>query len=95
MNVKEAVKMAIEYVAEIFESENPENIGLEEVFFNEQENAWEVTIGFSRPWDHPKTSALFSTMQALATPRRQYKVVKIDNGTQEVKSIKIRETGNE
>lgn len=95
MNVKDAVKKAIDYVADIFDSEKPENIGLEEVFLNEDKNQWEVTIGFSRPWDHAPRSALYSVMQDLARPRRQYKIVSIDNKTEEVKSIKIREQKNE
>lgn len=92
MNVKNAIKKAIEYVADVFEAEHPENIGLEEVFLNEQENVWEVTIGFSRPWDHQK-GGLIASMQAL-NPTRQYKTVKIDNLTTEVKSIRIREMKN-
>jgi len=92
MNVRDAVKMAVEYVADIFAAERPENIGLEEVFMNEQENAWEVTVGFSRPWDYRKAGIL-ATMEALS-PRRQYKIVKINNQTGEVISIKIREIKN-
>ncbi len=92
MNVKNAVKMAIEYVTDIFDTEQPENIGLEEVFLNEHDNVWEVTIGFSRPWDHQKVG-LLASVQNL-NPTRQYKIVKIDNDTEEVKSIKIREAPN-
>jgi len=94
MNVKDAVKKAIEYVAEIFQAEKPENIGLEEVFLNEDEEAWEVTVGFSRPWDYPKQTGVIATLQALS-PKRQYKVVKINNETEKVKSIKIREIKSE
>jgi hypothetical protein len=95
MDVKDAVKKAIQYVAEIFESEGLENLGLEEVFLNESDNVWEVTVGFSRPWDHPKTRAglLASAMQGT-NPTRQYKIVTIDNATEDVKSIKIREIKN-
>lgn len=88
MNVKDAVKKAIDYIADIFESEHPENIGLEEVVLNENDNTWEVTVGFSRPWDHQK-GGLLASMQSL-NPQRQYKIVKIDNESGEVKSIKIR-----
>jgi hypothetical protein len=94
MDVKDAVKKAVQYVAEIFESEKPENIGLEEVFLNESENVWEVTIGFSRPWDYPKPGGLLATAMHGLKPSRQYKVVKIDNTTGQVKSIKIREIKN-
>ena len=92
MNVKDAVKKAIEYIADIFKSENPESIGLEEVILNEHENIWEVTIGFSRPWDYP-IMGLVTGLQAQR-PKRQYKIVRIDNESGEVKSIKIREIKN-
>lgn len=93
MNVKEAVKIAIEYVADLFSSEKPENIGLEEVILNENDNSWEVTVGFSRPWDHPK-AGIIQTIQSL-NPKRQFKVVKVDNESGEVKSIKMREVKSE
>lgn len=92
MNVKHAVKKAVEYIVDIFESEKLENIGLEEVVLNEAEDMWEVTVGFSRPWDHQK-SGLIASVQAL-NPRRRYKIVQIDNESGEVKSIKIREVAN-
>ena len=51
MNAKEAVRTAKEYVAEIFSDEPANHIGVEEVVFDEQLNAWKVTVGFFRPWD--------------------------------------------
>ncbi len=92
MNVKDAVRKAIEYIADIFESENLENIGLEEVVLNEDEDMWEVTVGFSRPWDHQK-GGIIASVQAL-NPQRRYKIVKIENESGEVKSIKMREITN-
>lgn len=89
MDVKEAVRKAVAYVSDVFESENPENIGLEEVVLNESNNLWEITIGFSRPWDHPRSGVV--TGFQPQPPKRQYKVVSIDNDSGEVKSIKIRE----
>ena len=92
MNVKEAVKKAIEYINDVFEAEQLEHIGLEEVVLNEDEDIWEVTIGFSRPWDYPKPG-LVTGLQPQ-NPKREYKVVRIDNKSGEVKSIKIREIKN-
>ena len=94
MNVKNAVKVAIEYIAEIFESEEAKNIGLEEVSLNESENMWEVTIGFSRKWDYPESGGVLTELMRNQFPNRQYKVVMIDSKTGEVKAIKIRETKN-
>ena len=74
MKVKDVAQQAIVHIAEIFESEQPENIGLEEISFNENEKIWEVTIGFSRPWDHQKPG-LLSGLQGLL-PARHYKYSK-------------------
>lgn len=89
MNVKDAVKIAIEYVADVFSSENPENLGLEEVVLNEATDEWEITIGFSRPWDYPRPGVM--TSMQPQHPKRQYKVVTVEDETGEVKSIKIRD----
>ena len=93
MNVKDAVKKAIVYIADVFYTENPESIGLEEVILNEDDNTWEVTVGFSRPWDYQK-EGLVTGFQPR-NPKRQYKIVRIDNKSGEVKSIKMREIKNE
>ncbi len=53
MDVKQAVRTAKKYVADILSEEPVANIGLEEVEFDEIENIWAVTIGFSRNWSHP------------------------------------------
>jgi hypothetical protein len=92
MNVKDAVKIAIGYVTELFEEEELSNIGLEEATFNHTQEVWEVTVGFSRPWDYPKPG-LVSGFQP-STPRRQYKVVHIDPKSKEVTSVTIREVNN-
>jgi hypothetical protein len=88
MDVKEVVKLAKEYVVDLFAEENITNLGLEEVDFYDNDQEWTVTLGFSRPWDEPR-----NTLASLAQsnlPRRSYKIVRIDaNGT--VKGVKNRE----
>ena len=49
MDVKEAAKLAKDYVADLFRDEGISNVGLEEIELHGQ--TWEVTVGFSRPWD--------------------------------------------
>jgi hypothetical protein len=89
MNVKDAVKTAINYVIELFSQEELTNVGLEEVIFDENEKCWQVTVGFSRPWDyHP--DAVFKGLAPNALPSRQYKVVQVTESG-EVKAVKIRE----
>jgi len=94
MGVKEAVKLALEYVLDLFESEKITNVGLEEVEFDEAAKHWHVTVGFSRPWDviSPR-SVLLSAMGAEEKLRRSYKVVTIDAALKKVLSVKNREVG--
>ncbi|CAK8713483.1 MAG: hypothetical protein CDV28_102192 [Candidatus Electronema aureum] len=93
MNVKAAVKLAKEYVLDLFNEENLTNLGLEEVDFDDRAGEWIVTLGFSRPWDEPRNT-LASLAQA-STPHRSYKIVRIDNTTEEVKMVKNREAPSE
>ena len=74
LNVKEAVKLAISHVGDLFEHEKISNLGLEEIEYDIDRSEWIVTVGFSRPWDYPK-----NTLAALAgevgKPKRSYKIV--------------------
>ena len=87
MDVKAAVKLAKEYVLDLFAEEEINNLGLEEVEFYEGEQIWSVTVGFSRPWELPSNTFLAS----LAKPSdRSYKIVRIDDKAGQVKSVKNR-----
>ena len=79
MNVKEAVKLAVGYVQELFLSEQLTDLGLEEVEYVDAANSWLVTVGFSRPWD----SALgaFSVIAGAGKAKsRSFKVLTIKDG---------------
>jgi hypothetical protein len=91
MDVKQAVEMAKNHIKDLFENEGISNLGLEEVDFDDQTSVWYVTIGFSRPWDKP-AEGLVALAQKLATPVRSYKVVRIDDISGKVRSVKNRET---
>jgi hypothetical protein len=91
MNVKEAVELAKEHIKDLFASEHISNLGLEEVEFDDLSNIWNVTIGFSRPWDTP-ANALAAIAQKVSPPNRSYKVVSIYDSTGRVLSVKNRET---
>ena len=96
MNVQEAVRLAKDYVKDIFVEEKITNVGLEEIEFNEDQDCWEITIGFSRPWDYPARS-LFENLHdpLFKTPRRpktrSFKVVNIDASNAKVLSVKNHE----
>lgn len=94
MDVKSAVKKAVQYIQEVFETENITNVGLEEITFDDSQSIWEVTVGFSRPWDK-KPSLQLNPLLAMREPlAREYKTIFIDDETEEVKSLKIRVLNN-
>jgi hypothetical protein len=87
MNVKEAVQTAKEHVVDLFDGEDIDFVGLEEVVFDDESNHWLITIGFSRPWDRPKTLSAALREEPL---RRSYKTVHIDDADGRVISLKDR-----
>jgi len=75
-------------------AEKVTNIGLEEVKLDEDD--WLVTVGFSRPWDYPSQedparAVLFMLPRAEGTPAREYKVVRVDAATGEVRGMALRQ----
>jgi hypothetical protein len=84
MDVKEAVALAKKYVAEVFAGEPINDVGLEEVEFDEGAGIWSVTIGFSRPWETTRGVA------ALLPAKRDYKVVRISDADKKMLSVKNR-----
>lgn len=93
MDVKQAVNLAKQHVLDLFSEEQLSNLGLEEVEFDDPEDEWHVTLGFSRPWDEPKN--LFALAGEGKYPKRSFKVVRISNGTGRVLSVKNRESVQE
>jgi hypothetical protein len=87
MDVKSAVELAKKHVADLFSNEGLENLGLEEVEYDDARDIWHITIGFSRPWDRQYIVGLSTGA------RRSYKVVTIDKDGK-VLSVKNRETTN-
>ena len=86
MEVKQAVATAKDYVADLFEDEQIAHVGLEEVKL--LGGVWEITIGFSRPWDRGVLSI------APDPSLRSYKVVRIRDTSGEVLSVVNRALDN-
>jgi hypothetical protein len=86
MNVKQAVELAKAKIRELFADEEISNLGLEEVEFDESDDQWVITVGFSRPWDNPR-----SALAALSLPKRTYKTIRIDNKGNDNYKVKNRE----
>ena len=87
MDVKEAVAVAKSYITDLYVGEEIVDIGLEEVEFDHGSNEWNVTIGFLRPWNRTLPDALALARRASA---RSYKVVRIDNDSGAVMSLRDR-----
>ena len=77
MDVKEAVGMAKNYVADVFADEAITNVGLEEVVFDELSGDWKVTVGFARRWNQTDTTNAPALIRRLNPRERSYKVVRI------------------
>jgi hypothetical protein len=93
MEVREAVRTALNYVKEVYADENLSNLGLEEVEYVPERHEWLVTVGFSRPWDYPKKEAPYMVLPLGGSerpPSRAYKVVHIDDTTGRILEMKHR-----
>ena len=88
MDVKQAVNTAKVYVADLMADEGVENLGLEEVEFDEVAQRWNVTIGFSRPWD--RKNSLAASLTEYGRSDRSYKVLSINDADGRVESLKDR-----
>ncbi len=94
MQVKEAIVLAKQYIQDVFADEKIDNVGLEEVEFDDKLGIWSVTIGFSRPWED--ASGTFSAKLAGFVPRRRdYKVVRIADMDKKMVSVKNRDLVSE
>lgn len=92
MNVKEAVGIAKNYVADIFADEHITEIGLEEIETSEDGSIWHVTIGFKRPWKKPhEKKGPFELLQSTEVFNRWYKTVDIKDFDGTVIALRDRE----
>lgn len=89
MDVKQAVRVAKEYVSDILHEEGLINLGLEEVEFDEIDRTWKVTLGFSRPWNTVRNA--LTAVTGDNAPRRAYRVVRVRDEDGRVLSFKQRE----
>jgi hypothetical protein len=81
MNALEAIATAKKYLNEVFREEEITAVTLEET--ENLGDRWIVTLGFSRPWNTPRTRALevLENLGAMTALRRTEKVITImDDG---------------
>ncbi|MDR3524203.1 MAG: hypothetical protein P4L66_08855 [Acetobacteraceae bacterium] len=88
MDVKEAVKVAKLFAAELFAEDGAYDPLLEEVERDQDKGTWQVTLSFQRRSDPGSDGALASFVRAA---QRTYKVITIADDNKEVLSVKVRE----
>jgi hypothetical protein len=92
IDVKQAVRLAKDFAAGIYDNEKISRLGLEAVERTEDGKYWRVTLGFSRPWSQPKarkSEVAKSLERVLGGPpeskvEREYKVFRVDVQSGEV-----------
>lgn len=84
IDVKAAVQIALNFIAEIYKDENLSDVRLEEV--DSKGTEWWVTVGFRTP----DTVAAIAESLGRKAPR-DYKVVKVDSTTGEVIGMAMRQ----
>lgn len=92
MIIKDAVRIAKEFLQEAYEGQELVHLLLEEIRFDEASNRWYVTLGFdeltprsSSPYDIPVPAW-------MAPPAdRMYRVIEVDASSGRGISMKIRE----
>lgn len=102
MDVKQAIRIAKDYVESVYAEVGISNVLLEEVVPSEDGSKWHITIGFDRGFDRSskqeQASSEESDMGMLEFRRllagrpldRDYKRVTVDDETGEVVSMEIR-----
>lgn len=96
MDVREAVRTAAHYVAELEgltrseREDTPEEQILHDIRFavegtryDEQNKRWSIDVGFSRPWDQATSSPLAGLAGSMRD-NRTFKTVTIDDATGKV-----------
>ena len=93
MGVKQAVHTAVVYVADIYADWNVMDVDVEEIVFDDAQNAWKITVGFFRHWNPTNVQQVFRPTVSRQRKDRTFKVVQIDDGDGQVVSMTHRELG--
>ena len=97
MEAKAAVKAAKAYIEAIFSEEGIDEVGLEEIEFDDARDTWRITIGFRRPhFRRPPATKEKTFSSSFFEDRarwldRWYKVVLVSNANGAVTGMKDRQ----
>lgn len=92
ITAKHAVKMALEYVREMYADSGSQimDLSLEEIQPTDDGDWWHVTVGFFRLSD-PNISPSAYLVAPSSEKKRQYKIVPVNRQTGDIRGLCIRE----
>lgn len=85
IDVKQAVKISLEYIKELYSGDEIRDLSLEEIEISEDNKFWLVTLAFTK-----QMMQHLNPMEAMTGPKysRFYKEIKIDAESGLVRSMK-------
>ena len=90
MEIREAIQMAKEFVAHVYDGDHITDIAFEEHDFDRENRSWKITIGFTHPI-HAKNVMETMAVNPWRKPlRRSYKVVSINDENGRIESFRDR-----
>jgi hypothetical protein len=92
IDAKQAVKMAMEYLKDMYNTKEFKDIMLEEVELSEDNQYWNVTIGFTRRQVTTAEGPMASLVGPTEAFKREFRVFKIDAKNGIVRSMKIKKS---
>ena len=94
IDVKKAAMNAAGYFVDLYADQKYSDILLEEVEYDEDDNVWHITLGYSPPLTLLESAqdplSPLSPLSAFSSKERQYKIFTMDAETGKVISMKIR-----
>jgi hypothetical protein len=84
VDMKAAISMAKRHLLELTDGEGIQNVGLEEISYDDKDEKWEVLLGYNRPWDTykeiPSGANLnaFGTVPTITRTHRTLKYIELD-----------------
>ena len=93
MTPQDAIQHAKKAINVLYAEENITNLGLEEIEFDDVSKQWVITLGFSRPWNSPRTKNhdTLGAVSSISALKRDYKIVTLTEAGEFV-SVKKRVT---
>jgi hypothetical protein len=90
IDVREAVRIAGQYMRDLYQGENLPNFRLEEVELSDDNLEWRITFGFTASEKDVETNSFTTALGSTSRPRRDYKLIRVNARTGKALSMSIR-----